>query len=507
MKLGKTTRTTKPAAAKSTKVKPPKVAAKSPAKKAPKVAAAVKKTRALAKNASTKGRGIIKSPSEVAANPGKPVEKVESPVVVTAASSIPGPLAAKPRPQRVPRPVPVEIPKILLEPDHAPDAAPIAAGPGARFEQAPAVPAAQQPATLPDSYGTEQIFLAARDPYWALASWDLDERQRASYEAISASGRLTVRLRRDGPEGPIHLEAQPEEGAKDWFIHVGSPNTTFVAELGIFEAKSGAWRRISVSRPVTTPRDRAARPSFVAPLPSAPVSDERFEPSPESPVAKPESTPNRQPIVFATIPEAPRFSEWQMDIPNSAPQPVETPRWTEAQARALDELISLEVKRRQMGSLEIEELLRRAILGARSPELGQGLEAAAPSSLELAGVAELLGLAKPEAPSSIESIPAAEKRKGFWFKVNAELVIYGSTEPDANVSIGGRPIRLRSDGSFSYRFALPDGNYELPVVAVSRDGSDGRSAELRFMRATRYGGEVEAHPQDPALKAPSIGNL
>jgi hypothetical protein len=91
--------------------------------------------------------------------------------------------------------------------------------------------------------------------------------------------------------------------------------------------------------------------------------------------------------------------------------------------------------------------------------------------------------------------------------VNAELIIYGSTEPDARVSIGGRPIRLRPDGTFSYRFALPDGAYELPVVAIARDGHDGRAAELRFSRATGYSGDVPAHPQDPALKAPAAENL
>src|SRR6185436_14436777 len=137
----------------------------------------------------------------------------------------------------------------------------------------------------------------------------------------------------------------------------------------------------------------------------------------------------------------------------------------------------------------------------------------APSSIELAEeweaeelVAEALGLAQP-GPSSLELAAGAPARKGFWFKINAELIIYGSTEPDAHVLIGGRPIRLRADGSFSYRFALPDGAYELPVIAIANDGHDGRAAELRFSRATRYSGEVGAHPQDTALKPPAAENL
>src|SRR5436190_14921259 len=100
-----------------------------------------------------------------------------------------------------------------------------------------------------------------------------------------------------------------------------------------------------------------------------------------------------------------------------------------------------------------------------------------------------------------------ERRKGFWFNVNAELIIYGATEPDATVTIGGRKIKLRPDGTFSYRFILPDGNYDLPAQATSADGDDSRSARLQFRRQTDYRGEVGAHPQDPAMKAPEVANV
>jgi hypothetical protein len=101
----------------------------------------------------------------------------------------------------------------------------------------------------------------------------------------------------------------------------------------------------------------------------------------------------------------------------------------------------------------------------------------------------------------------AQSSKGFWFNVNAELIIYGATEPDAKVTLGGHEIKLRSDGSFSYRFALPDGKYDLPAVAVSADGTDARAADLKFSRETQYLGDVGMHPQDPALKTPLPENL
>ena len=58
--------------------------------------------------------------------------------------------------------------------------------------------------------------------------------------------------------------------------------------------------------------------------------------------------------------------------------------------------------------------------------------------------------------SSITSISSPfggqARRKGFWFNVNAELIIYGATEPDAQVTIGGRVIKLRPDGTLQLSF-------------------------------------------------------
>jgi len=109
------------------------------------------------------------------------------------------------------------------------------------------------------------------------------------------------------------------------------------------------------------------------------------------------------------------------------------------------------------------------------------------------------------APVSVTSPSGGEApgARGFWFNVNAELIVYGATEPDASVTVGGRPVTLRPDGTFSCRFALPDGEYELSVVAVSADRADARAAELKFRRATVRRGEVGTQPGDPHLKPPT----
>ncbi len=60
-----------------------------------------------------------------------------------------------------------------------------------------------------------------------------------------------------------------------------------------------------------------------------------------------------------------------------------------------------------------------------------------------------------------------EKKACFDLNVNTELVIYGSTSADARLTIGGVPVELTPEGKFSIRFYLKDGEFEIPIIAVS----------------------------------------
>ncbi|NJK38509.1 MAG: DUF4912 domain-containing protein [Oscillatoriales cyanobacterium SM2_3_0] len=72
----------------------------------------------------------------------------------------------------------------------------------------------------------------------------------------------------------------------------------------------------------------------------------------------------------------------------------------------------------------------------------------------------------------------------FWLIADAELIIYGATEPDAALTIAGQPIRLNPDGTFRFKMSFPDGLIEYPIVAVSSDGQQTRSIQMRFTRRT-----------------------
>lgn len=77
------------------------------------------------------------------------------------------------------------------------------------------------------------------------------------------------------------------------------------------------------------------------------------------------------------------------------------------------------------------------------------------------------------------------KAKSFHFQVDAELIVYGSTEANSRVTLQGEPVKLRHDGTFTMRFSLPDSRQIIPAVAVSPDGVEERTIILAVERNTK----------------------
>jgi hypothetical protein len=422
-----------------------------------------------------------KKPSKLAAKPAKvvaastPVRKVKA----KADKAEPTPAKAK-KAARVPE---LKIPPILLEGDEPP--APSASGPGQRYAlgQTPAAaPAVQASAELPESYGTQQLFLAARDPHWLYAHWDFSREQLKKYNALAAEGHLTLRVYRGAAQGEPLMEIHLHPESRTWFIPVPASATKYLAELGYYE-NARAWVSLARSGATLTPPDSLSDDTSI-----------RFATIP-SEVPFSALLAMVKGAVREHVPLVEAMQQMRAQGFRDLPTPEEIKReWTPAQEKALAEVISMDhVRRIWIGSLEITELIRRQLLQ----------QVSSISAAQFGLPSSAMG-----GPSSISSVTSpfggVERGRGFWFNVNAELIIYGATEPDAKVTIGDRPIKLRPDGSFSFRFALPDGHYSLPAVAHSADGVEARHAHLKFSRDTAYRGEVGAHPQDKNLKPPLV---
>ncbi len=81
------------------------------------------------------------------------------------------------------------------------------------------------------------------------------------------------------------------------------------------------------------------------------------------------------------------------------------------------------------------------------------------------------------------SVPVNRPRQ-FWLVADAELIVYGATEPDATVTIGGQPIKLNPDGTFRFQMSFQDGLIDYPIMAVAVDGEQTRSIHMKFNRET-----------------------
>jgi hypothetical protein len=75
--------------------------------------------------------------------------------------------------------------------------------------------------------------------------------------------------------------------------------------------------------------------------------------------------------------------------------------------------------------------------------------------------------------------------RDFHFHIDAELIVYGTTEPNARVTLQGEPVQLRNDGTFTVRFSLPDSRQIIPAVAASSDGIEERTIVLAVERNTK----------------------
>lgn len=373
-------------------------------------------------------------------------------------------------PEREPKGAPSTAPK---ESEAAEVFEPTAELSAHKFDVTPAPPPPKQVfidehlGELPEAYGTGRLFLAARDPHWLFAYWDLNWQQMADYRGQSSDSRLVLRVFEKNHPNPIQ-ELTLSHDSRNWYIPVNKAATGYSAQLG-FWRHDGSFHVIGRSREVTTPPD-VVSPDTTARFVTIPI-DITFR---DLLSMIRGHMKNGEALADALH----RLQREGFKFPFKIG--LELGPWSDEQARELERILGGDIFRRiQVGSFEISEWLRRRL----QEELSSGMF----SAFSPAGA----------------SWQAAQPQKGFWFAVNAELIIYGATEPNATVTVDGKPIKLRTDGTFSYHYAFPDGQYRMPIVAVSAAGDDQRAVDLSFERKSKTRGDVAKVKQSAHLKSPA----
>jgi hypothetical protein len=76
-------------------------------------------------------------------------------------------------------------------------------------------------------------------------------------------------------------------------------------------------------------------------------------------------------------------------------------------------------------------------------------------------------------------------RRGLPLHVRTELVVSGSTDPEARLTVKGEEIDIRPDGTFTIRYELPDGKQVVDVRAITADGELSREVVPVVQKSTR----------------------
>lgn len=356
---------------------------------------------------------------------------------------------------------------------------------GSATESAPGSPAYEDLGELPASYFQDALFLVARDPRWLFSYWDFDWGRHLPGEFRGGTKQYFLKVSTAvGAEAAL-VEINPE--ARNWYVPVGEADTAYSAAIGFFD-QAGAWQTIVQSGVAVTPAD-ALSSEAVADFATVPahLTFERLLDLVKEKMTEGESLLG----ALARI-----AGEGRVEF-----RAGQTPTWTDEQKRLLAALLGdTLIERLGLGSEEIDQLLRKQLQQKLYSESASGLSGALLETLGPTTSSLFSGIG-----ASWSAQPFSVKReRGFFMHVNAEIIFYGGTHPDATVWVDGQEIKLAPDGTFRYHFTLPDGDFAIPLVARSPDRLERRAATLSFVRDTVRAGEVGSTGQ-PAELTPLIG--
>jgi ABC-type phosphate transport system substrate-binding protein len=297
-------------------------------------------------------------------------------------------------------------------------------------------------AELPEGYGESRIVLIPRDPQWAYAYWDVPNEHKVELRRQGGE-RLALRfydvtdidLNQQNPHSLQQYDC--DEMARDWLIPVPVSDRNYIAEIG-YVTGDGRWLVLARSAPIHIP------PVY----PSDWSSDQ-----------------------FLTI-------DWETDLRGQTFATLTPPdRQTASDRSIYDTMFEISLPsdvQRVTGSMfGSMHQVPGSVFGSMQMARAQAIS----SYIFPSGMGIMSGI------GSSASMPPMRPRQ-FWLVADAELIVYGATEPDATVTIAGQPIQLSPDGTFRFQIHFPDGNFDYPIMAVDVDGEQNRSIYMKFRRET-----------------------
>jgi uncharacterized protein len=310
---------------------------------------------------------------------------------------------------------------------------------------------------LPGGYGDSRIVLLPRDPQWAYAYWDIpiEHKNELRYHggqqlALRIYDVTDINLEHQSPHS---IQEYPiDEMAREWYLPIPVSDRSYTIDIG-YRCGDGRWLVLARSGSVSIP------PVY----PSDWIED-----------------------IFVTIP-------WEEELVGRTFAELVPPSHKAAAAGSSNDGDSStattqnDVYNRIFGMSETTELQRinGSLYGSMQHSPLESISSFVfPSGVGMWALPTNSGVNMSGVGMSGIGMDVGERQRQFWLIADAELIVYGATEPDATVSIGGRQIKLNPDGTFRYQMSFQDGNIDYPIIAVAKDGEQQRSVHMTFDRST-----------------------
>jgi hypothetical protein len=296
-----------------------------------------------------------------------------------------------------------------------------------------------------------------RDPQWSYAYWDIPNdhkedlrRQGGQQLALRIYDVTEISLEYQAPHS---IQEYPcDELAREWYLPMPVSDRDYVVDIG-YRCADGRWLVLARSTPVHVP------PVY----PSDWIEDQFITLGWDEDL--------RSKTVYTLVPPSKQPIADVGTSTDTAGNPIYDEIFGMAKSAEAQRVAGS-----LYGSMQQVPVHEQAISSYVFPS-GVGLWAVPTmSGLTMSGVG-MSGV------GFSASMPPIRPRK-FWLVADAELIVYGATEPDATVTIGGRPIKLNPDGTFRFQMSFQDGLIDYPIMAVAADGEQTRSIHMKFNRET-----------------------
>ncbi len=317
---------------------------------------------------------------------------------------------------------------------------------------------------LPSGYGESRIVLMPRDPQWAYTYWDVPNEHK---EELRRQGGQQLALRiydvtdiNLDYQSPHSIQEYPsDELAREWYLPVPVSDRDYVIDIG-YRCADGRWLVLA----------RSARVHIPPVYPSDWIEDVFITVNFEEDL--------QGKTVYELVPPTKKVGATATATNGSYPNPNPNPIYDQIFGLA-ESAEAQRVAGSVFGSMQ-------HVPGSAVPE--QAISSYVfPSGVGMWAVPTVSGLTASGVGMSgvgfsADAVPMRPRQ--FWLIADAELIVYGATEPDATVTIGGRPIKLNPDGTFRFQMSFQDGLIDYPILAVAADGEQTRSIHMSFNRET-----------------------